>query len=351
MLHYEATRDGCQEGRAIQLEAKAFVTGATGFVGSHLVARLCREGVRVACLVRRTSRLEWLEGLPVETRVGALEEPDSVAEAVADADYVFHVAGTTRARSEAAYMAANAANTRRLVEAVERSGARLRRLVYVGSLAAAGPTPTAEPLDESAEPRPLAGYGASKLAGERAVLEAAGRLPVCVVRPPAVYGPRDANFLPLFRTAQRFHLAPAIGSRRKEVSLVHVADLAECLWLAATAEAAVGQTYFVGSGTYFWPEIVAALGRALGVRVRSLRVPALLARLIGELGELKWTLTGKPQIICRRKVRDLLEPHWTCSWAKAERELGYRAGVSLEEGMRQTAEWYVRQGWLKRRNP
>ncbi|MFP4056139.1 MAG: NAD-dependent epimerase/dehydratase family protein [Candidatus Brocadiia bacterium] len=321
------------------------MTGATGFVGSHLVERLCREGVEVACLVRPTSRLAWLEGLEVETRTAPLEEADALAEAVAGADVVFHAAGLTRARAAKDYMAVNAAGTRRLLAAVERSAPGLRRFVYVSSLAAAGPTPWAEPLDESAEPRPHDAYGASKLAAEQAVLGAG--LPGCVVRPPAVYGPRDRNLLPLFRMAQRLGLAPVIGSRAKEVSLVHAADLASCLWLAATSEAAAGETYFVGSGTHRWTDVIAALAAALGRRVRGLRVPAFAARLAGELGELRWTLTGTPQILCRRKVRDLLQPRWTCSWAKAERELGYRAAVPLAEGMAHTAAWYAEQGWLR----
>jgi len=210
-----------------------------------------------------------------------------------------------------------------------------------------GPCPSPEPLDETAAPYPLESYGASKLAGEHAVREAGQRLPVCIVRPPAVYGPRDANFLSLFRAARRFGLAPVIGGPAKQVSLVHVADLVDGLWLAATAEAAEGQTYFVGSGTHMWADVVAALEVAVGRRLRRLRVPALLARLAGELGELRWTLTGTPQILCRRKVRDMLQERWTCSWAKAERELGYRPRVGLAEGMRQTAEWYALQGWIK----
>jgi nucleoside-diphosphate-sugar epimerase len=284
-------------------------------------------------------------------------------------------------------MAVNAEGTRRLVQAVVRGNKRLRRLVYVSSLAAAGPCPGSEPLDERAEPHPLEGYGLSKLVAEQVVLAERRRLPVCIVRPPAVYGPRDTNFLPLFRAAQRYRLAPVIGSTRKQVSLVHVADLVEGIWLAATrlrqgfggqarpdqgfgglgslqqgggeaaspdgtASVAEDEVFFIGSGTHSWLEIVAALGTALGVRLRSPRLPALLARLVGELGELKWMLTRKPQIICRRKVRDMLQERWTCSWARAERELGYRPRVALADGLRETAEWYASQGWLRPlRNP
>ncbi|MBM4040263.1 MAG: NAD-dependent epimerase/dehydratase family protein [Planctomycetes bacterium] len=325
---------------------KALVTGATGFVGSHLAERLCREGVEVVCLVRPTSRLEWLEGLPVEKVVGSLAEPEALP--LGEVDWVFHVAAATRARPPAAYEAANVEPTRRLAEAAARANrGRLKRFVYVSSQAAVGPTPAEAPLDETAMPHPLPGYGASKLASERAVLAAAGRLPVCIVRPPSVYGPRDPNFISLFRTAQRLRLAPVVGSPSKQLSLVHVSDLVEGIWLAAQAEVAVGQTYFVGSGTHTWREIVAALGAALGLRLRILRLPGLVAWLVGEVGELKWTLTRKPQIVCRRKMRDARQRRWTCTWAKAERELGYRAKTGLAKGFKQTAEWYAGQGFLR----
>jgi len=300
----------------------------------------------VVCLVRRTSNLAWLEGLDVETRVAPLDDAEALAEAVAGADLVFHVAGLTRARTSDAYMTANTDGTRCLLGAVARSCPGLSRFVYVSSLSAVGPNPGPEPVDETTTPEPLPGYGASKRAAELAVLEHADALPVAIVRPPSVYGPRDPNFVTLFRTAQRLGIAPVIGGTAKPLSFVHVADLVEGLWLAASVPAAIGQVYFVGSGTHTWGEVIDALAAALGRRVRKLALPAIVARLVGELGELKWTLTGTPQIVCRRKVRDALQPRWTCTWAKAERELGYRPKVTLEEGMRQAAQWYASQGWI-----
>lgn len=324
---------------------RALVTGATGFVGSHLAERLCADGVETLCTVRPTSSTAWLDGLPVRKVVASLDEPEALP--LGEVDCVFHVAGLTRARTAAAYLAANGEATRRLVEAAARLNPNLTRFVYVSSLAAAGPTPGDAPLDESAEPHPLPGYGASKLAGERAVLAAGQRIPVTIVRPPAVYGPRDRNFVALFRTAQRWGLVPVVGSAANQLTLVHVADLVEGLWLAARAEAAVGQTYHIGSGTHSWAEIAAALAQALARPLRIIRLPPLVARIIGELGELKWTLIRKPQIVCRRKMRDALQPRWTLTWAKAERELGYTPKKGLAEGLRETAQWLAAQGLLR----
>lgn len=325
---------------------KALVTGATGFIGSHLVERLLAEGLEVVCLVRPTSDRKWLDGLPVTLRTGTLTDGEALRAAADGADYVFHVAGLTKARTRREYLAVNAEGTRRLIDATVDARAATRRFVYVSSLAAVGPAPGSAPLDESATPRPLEAYGASKLAGEHAVLEAARRLPVTIVRPPAVYGPRDVNFLSLLRAAKRIGRVPIVGRPTHRISLVHVADLVTGLWLAASAETAAGQTYFLASGTHDLGELVEAIADALGVSRRPLRLPALLARLIGEIGQLKWALTGRPQIVSRRKVRDALQPNWTCSWEKARRDLGYRENVHLADGVKHTATWYTHQAHL-----
>ena len=328
---------------------KAIVTGTNGFVGSHLVERLVKEGLQVVCLVRSTGDLRWIRKLPVEICADGLDIVEGLAKVVAGADFVFHVAGLTRGRTAQEYMTANAELTGRLVEAAIRCGRTIRRFVYVSSMAAVGPNPAESPLEETCQPAPIDDYGRSKLAGERIVREAgvAGRLPVTIVRPPGVYGPRDANFLPLFRSAQRWGILPAIGGRDKQFTLVHAEDLAEGLWLAASNPAGAGQTYFVGSGTYTMTELAAAMSAAVGRPVRLRHVPKPLAVLAGEFGQLRWALTRKPQIVSRRKIRDLLQPRWTCSWEKARRELGYRERVGLEAGLRQTAMWYAAQGWIK----
>ncbi|MCY2925999.1 MAG: NAD-dependent epimerase/dehydratase family protein [Planctomycetota bacterium] len=324
---------------------KALVTGASGFVGSHLVERLLGEGAQVACLARAGSDLARLAEAGAAVIRPDWEDPAALARATDGADVVFHAAGLTRGRSAGEYMAANAAVTARLVQAAASAG--VGRFVYVSSLAAAGPNPSVAPLDESYLARPSDDYGRSKLAGEAIVLAASPALPVTIVRPPAVYGPRDRNFLPLFRTARRWGVVPAIGGREKLVSFVYAADLAEGIRLAGMAPAAAGQTYFLGSGTHSMGEVVAAMAAALGRPLRLLAVPKPLAFLAGEFGQLVWALTGRSQILSRRKIRDLLQPRWTCTWGKALRELNYQPAFDLPAGMKQTVEWYVREGWIK----
>jgi nucleoside-diphosphate-sugar epimerase len=328
---------------------RALVTGATGFVGGHLVERLLDAGMAVTCLVRETSDTSALAGLDVELRTAALDDASSLGRAVGGFDYVFHSAGLTRARTREPYFAVNAEGTARLADAVLAAGELPRRFVYVSSLAAAGPAPSAEPLTEDDEPRPRDHYGASKLAGEREALARADRMPVTIVRPPAVYGPRDTNFLPLFRSAMKLGRVPIVGRPSKQLAMVYVTDLAEGILRAAEAPQAAGRTYYVASGVHTMAEIVDAVCGALDMPSRRLRLPTLAALIAGEIGQLKWALTGKAQIVSRRKVRDMLQPFWICSWDRAREELGYREAVTLPEGMNQTVEWYFDQGWLRNR--
>ena len=358
---------------------KAVVTGGTGFIGSHLADLLCARGWEVTVVVRPTSDLRWLEGLPVRCVEADLVTGAGLDEALRGADAVFHVAGVTRARTRADYHRGNQRTTRNLLEAAVRSCPGLERFLYVSSLSAAGPSQPGRPARESDPPRPITFYGTSKLAAEREVRRFGRRLPATIVRPPAVYGPRDANMVSVFRGAERgLFLLPAGG--RAPVSLVHVRDLTAGILLAAESPQAIGETYYISGEVTTWREVGRLLEEVVGRRLRMIDVPPLFLRLAGEVGEVKWTLTGRPQIVCRRKVKEILQPSWACSDAKARAApppfhgkspaggplpcpagagtaearpvpgLGYRPRVALKEGLAETLDWYRRHDWQVERS-
>ncbi len=326
---------------------RALVTGATGFVGSHLVERLLAAQVEVMCLLRPSSRVDSLAGLPLEFARAAENDVQAIAAALKGKDLVFHVAGLTRSRTLAPYMAANKDFTCSMLEATIDAGAGGKKFIYVSSLAAAGPAPTPQPLDETYTPQPIGHYGISKLEAERACLAAADKLDVTIIRPPAVYGPRDTNFLPMFRTAAKMGIVPLVASGKKQLSLVHVSDLVEGIYQAACCKASAGKTYFISGSTHTFNEFADALAVALEKPLRKLIIPGLLARLIGEVGELKWLLTGRPQIICRRKMRDALQDRWICTDQRARADFGFSPKVDLVTGLRHTARWYIEQGFCE----
>ena len=226
---------------------RALVTGASGFIGSNLVDRLLAEGVQVKCLVRHTPTLPG-SAKSLTLVPGDFQDPASLATAVEDADVVFHVAGVTRAARRADYFRGNLETTCNLLQACQEYGPEDQKFLFISSLAAAGPSP-GNPLTEDEEPRPVSAYGESKLAAERAVLQFGRTRPVIIIRPPAVYGPRDRDTLLLFKSVQkRLHVIPGRGSQK--VSLVHVHDLVTGIWQAMLSEqAGAGCTISAARGT------------------------------------------------------------------------------------------------------
>jgi len=254
-----------------------FVTGGTGFVGAHLVKALCARGDTVTAMVRRRAlveRLGW--GPEVRLLSGDLDDEAALRGGCAGADVVYHVAGKIAARSAAEFMATNRDGTANVLEAARDGGAR--RMLFVSSLAVAGPTTPGHPIDEARPPLPVTDYGRSKLAAE--VLVRAMPLPLAwtIVRPPVVYGEWDRGTLKIFQLAQR-GVVPVFGDGSQELSVIHAEDLARSLIAAATSPAAAGRIYFAAHPTTTTSrELVLAAGRALGRTPRIVPVPPLVAR-------------------------------------------------------------------------
>jgi nucleoside-diphosphate-sugar epimerase len=324
---------------------RALVTGASGFIGSNLVDRLLAEGEQVTCLVRPKSNLSWLDSPDLTLVSGDFADPASLAAAVADVDIVFHVAGATRAARRADYFRANLEATCNLLEACQMYGPEHQKILFVSSLAAAGPS-SDTPLTEDQEPRPLSAYGESKLAAERAVLTFGRSRPVIVIRPPAVYGPRDRDTFLLFQSVQRrLHVIPGRGTQK--VSLVHVDDLVRGILQAVRSEQASGQVYYLcGDGHYDWQTVGEYLGRVLGRRFGTLYVPWGVMRLVALGGSLVSQFTRHPTLMSLDKLRDIRQANWLCSHEKARVEIGFEPAIDLLTGLAKTAEWYKEMGWL-----
>ncbi|MCJ7578895.1 MAG: NAD(P)-dependent oxidoreductase, partial [candidate division Zixibacteria bacterium] len=213
---------------------KALVTGANGFVGSHLVEKLLSIGYQVTCLVRKTSNLRWLSGLKVEYVYADISERESLSReagsfgknVLKDVDFIFHVAGLTKAKTEEEYSKANYEGTKNLLEACVKDNPQIKRFVYISSQAAVGPGKDDRPLDETAPCNPITDYGKSKLEGEKIVLEYSSKLPVTVIRPPAVYGPRDSDILSFFKVANK-GFKTLFGKGESYLSLCYIEDLVD----------------------------------------------------------------------------------------------------------------------------
>ncbi len=323
-------------------EPKVLVTGGTGLVGSHVVDALLEARLTVRCTVRATSKLRWLDGKAVEL-VEADLTGGELGKAVSGVDGVVHCAGLTRG-SRRELMAANHEGTRALLAACGETGQRVR-FVFCSSQAAVGPGRPDRPREVTDPPAPVSDYGRSKLAAEEEVLGYSDRLEVAILRPVGVYGPRDEDTLPYFKMASRgFLVAP--GLRERLVQLVHVRDVAHAMLKALQRAEAVGRTYFVAHPEVVsWRRMTAAMTQALGRRAVTVRLPSALVGAAGTISELigGGRRTGQ---LDRRRARDMAVRAWTCDVDRTIQELDWSPAYDIEEGFRDSAEWYRKEGWL-----
>lgn len=323
---------------------KILLTGANGFVGSHVLDKLRARGLPTAILLRPSSNRRFIEGHLswAEVRLGSITEPESLRQALAGITHLIHCAGCTRAARTSAFYEVNHAGTRNVIQAANAQSA-MRRVVHVSSLAASGPALAAKPAREGDAPHPVSEYGKSKLAGEQEVLEHC-RPQFVILRPPAVYGPRDVEFLRLFK-AVKAHLLPRPG--RQALSLVFVQDLAEAILTCLDHPAAARKTYFAAC-----PQILDArsLAEEIAVQMGRWTVPLPLpAPMLWPLclgGQIRARLTGRESLLSLQKFAELRAPGWVCDPGLLERETGCACPTSLKAGIGRTLEWYREERWI-----
>jgi nucleoside-diphosphate-sugar epimerase len=323
----------------------AVVTGGSGFVGSHIVDELLRRGARVRCIVRRTSSTRWLDGKPLETVVAPLDDAPALAAAVAGAAWIVHAAGVTSARNPGEFYEANVGGTERMIRAALTVGPGLRRFLLISSQAAGGPSLDGMPVTEAHPPRPVSAYGESKLRAEELVLQMRDRLPVCSIRPPAVYGPRDEATRKMFVAVKR-HLQPVLRAGGK-FSLVHAEDLARACCAALEDDRALGEIFFVAEPDVCDYETMGLQAkRALGTWAVRIEPPGWLLSAVALAGEALGALTDRPPFLSRAKLREITSGDWIGTSAKVRARLGWVPQWPLEAGFAQTAAWYREARWL-----
>lgn len=323
----------------------ALITGATGFVGSHVAERMREQGFTVRLLVRDIRRMKWLNRDDFEIVTGDITDSKAVTAAMHGADCVIHCAGLTKALRADDYMRANAEATALLARAAEAAG--LRRFVYCSSLAGCGPSKIGVPLTESDTPRPITPYGRSKLAGEASLQAELRNTEWVILRPPAVMGARDEQFVPLFRMMSTWRVYTEVGFKQREYSLIGVDDLARMLIHAATAERGNHEIFFATMPTpYVWRAVAEAFHRVSGKSALRVVVPEFVSRGIGVLGDLRMRVTNKPVLLGSDKVSEILGESWACSADKMTRLWGVTCQDDLDAVVNKTYRFYLQQKWI-----
>lgn len=336
---------------------KCAVTGATGFVGRHLVAALAARGDQVRCIARPTSDVSALAGLDVEVRRAEFADLTSLKQALNGVECVFHAAGITKAFRPQEFDQGNVQTTRNLLAAcVDRQTPP--QVVVVSSLAAVGPSPVDQPRTEANQCHPVSEYGRSKRAGEDAARQFAAWAPISIARPPMVFGPgeRDVFAIALSIARTGLHFVPGWCARR--YSLIHVADLAEGLLRVADAgerlptpttttdDWSTGVYFLADDATPTYAELGRIMGRAMGRRARVVMMPPRAMYVAAGFNAVWSRLAGRPAALNFDKAREGMAGSWTCRAAKAHRQLGWAPEAPLEQRLSETMDWCREAGWV-----
>ena len=323
------------------------LTGATGFLGSHIADTLLERGFRVRTSIRATSSLRWLDGKPIETRQTDLTDPDDCRGFLADTAGLIHCAGAVSAPTKIIYRTANVTSTARLLEAAVSAweGRQdIKGFVLISSLAAHGPAGLDHPALETDASRPITEYGRSKLAAEELVSSSEWPFRTAILRPPSLYGPRDREFLPLIKLATHGWTG-RLGSQMTGLSLVDGRDAATAA-VALLETASAGGTFFVDDGRtgYDWSALAEALEKMAGRRIRTIRLPLVWLKILSFLAG--QSRAARSPVLNRDRIQDLETDGWVCDGSRLAAATGFRAQRDAARGFAETLEFYREEGWL-----
>lgn len=326
---------------------RVLVTGGSGFLGSHVAEQLKAAGHEVACLVRKSSNTKFLRELGVELVEGAVDAPSTLGPAVKGADAVVHCAGLVKARSLEEFEKVHVGGTRALAEAAIEHAPGLRRFVHVSTAGVMGPgrAGAKHRVGDAENPQTL--YAKSKLAGEKSLLELRDRLPITIMRPPAIYGPRDNEILAFFKMVRRSRMAVRLGSSLQSVSMVFGADCADACIRAIEKDVPSGSIYFVDDGVaYTFEDMARAIAKGYGVGLLALpKVPVPILRAAAAVSTAYGEAFDQAVMFNTDKLGELLMEHFVVDAGPTREDLGWAPKVRFEEGARITAAWYREHRW------
>ncbi|MBW2996948.1 NAD-dependent epimerase/dehydratase family protein [Candidatus Woesearchaeota archaeon] len=323
---------------------KVLVTGATGFIGSHMIDALEKEGFRIKALVRKTSNIRRLKDRDIELVFGDLLHKRSLEKAVTDVDVIFHLAGFLFGNDEKDFLRVNVEGTRNLLSAINKVNPDIRRFIYISSQAAIRPNKSNIPVDlhsEESRCSPTTYYGKSKLKAEKHVKAMSASFPTTIIRPSLVFGPRTTAFNPFFKLIKK---GIKLNMRQdRHYSFIHVNDLVRGILAAAENPAAEDKTYFMAHKESFsWNRLMSMIERLMGKRAFSLKISENTIRFIKALLPIYTFLSRDYRPIS--KIEEIQQVYWLCDSTKAEKEIGFKAGINFEKSIKETLDWSYRQG-------
>jgi UDP-glucose 4-epimerase len=328
------------------MKERVLITGASGFVGYHLIIEALKNDLEVCAAVRKDSKIDHLKGLAIQfTYPDFTNIPSLISEIKQNRyDYIIHAAGVTSARSQKEYDDINASYTHNLAEAVKQSGIDLKRFVLISSLAAIGPLNNLDGIiTEDTIPHPITSYGKSKLQAEEK-LKAFSSLNYNILRPTGVYGPRDRGIYIFFKQIAR-GIEPYIGKTPQQFSFIYVIDVAQAAIKALYS--GNHQTFNLSDGyLYNRYELAKTIKEALNRKTIKLHLPVNFVKIIAHVAEKYGALANKAVILNVEKLTELTATNWYCDITRAKAGLGFEPQYNLRSGVTETLKWYKSNNWL-----
>ncbi len=333
--------------KGLDLKGKnILVTGAAGFIGSHLVRELRRRCDRVVCLVRPGESISRLADLDCRIHYGDLLEKSTLVDAVAGVDYIFHLAARMGGVPPETLFRVNYQGTKNLVEVCREQGVVPERFLFASSVTVMGPSGKNHSLNEGAPCRPLSAYGKSKLAAEEYLASAENTLPYTILRLPVVYGPGSDGGLYIFFKLMSKGLQVNVGTL--EATVCFVWDVVQGMIAAAGNPRTRGEIYILGEEkTYQLKQIYQTISSILEKRYISLPLPYFVLHVLSFFIEIYSKLTESIPVMTREELTMYLKNHyWRYDTSKASRDFGFQSRYPFAKGARITIDWYRQKGFL-----
>jgi nucleoside-diphosphate-sugar epimerase len=323
---------------------KVFITGATGFIGSHLTEEAIKRGWEVVALVRNPDKLKWLKGLKVEIVKGDLFNLPPLPE---DISIVFNVSGATKETKRGEFMETNCYGVRRLLENLTRKNLQLKSFIHISSLAAVGPSPLNEPAREDKLPAPISKYGKSKYCGEKEALSFSHKIRVIILRPPVIYGPRDRDLLPIYSLVKK-GIGFQLGGEERYFSLCYVKDLARIICDVSLLNLPSGEILNVAHPEILsWSQLIEKIFEMLRPkRYLKLKIPLPFIYPVAFFSDILNKISKKGFPLTFDKFREMKASHWICNTEKISNLVPNGFNYNFEKGIGETIEWCKEIGWL-----
>ncbi len=338
------SKRGVEMKEKAKTKPKVLVTGAAGFIGSHVVEALTEKDYDVVGLITETDDPRWIKNLEASYVFGDITDKSSLSKAISGIKYIYHLAALLGDPNPINYYRINCAGTKNLVDVCLNSGTELKRFLFTSSITVMGPSEKNK-LHENSPCNPVNGYSRSKLLAEKFLESKKKQLPITVVRLPLVYGPRSVDGLfPLFKMLNkgiRFNI------RTTEINLGFVQDIVKGIILAAESPVTLGKTYLLGEDkVYTSNEIFDTIEKALGKKTFKFNLSFPALNFIAHILEIYAKINGQKALILRRNLNNYVKYRWQIDMSKAQREFGFKPETPFETGAKITADWYKKEGFI-----